>query len=75
MARRLAGEGKGDGSKRNGNGDEVGGQATVTRLMLTLTPMTWAMATAMRLVGEKEGKGKGCKGDGDGTEGGGQQRG
>ncbi len=32
--------------------------------------MAIVMATAMRLVGDKEGKGKGCKG-GNGNEGGG----
>jgi hypothetical protein len=32
--------------------------------------MTWAIATGMRLVGNKEGNFKGCKGNGDGNEGG-----
>ncbi len=39
---------------------------TVTRAMAMVTGMTWAMATVMRLVGNKEGKGEGGKGNGDG---------
>ncbi len=54
-------EGGGDGNKSNG--DEGGGRATA---MAT----TWAMATAMRLAGNKEGKCKGGKFDSNGDEGG-----
>jgi hypothetical protein len=43
--------------------------------MASATAMTWVMAMAMRLVGDKEGKGKGSKGNGKDDEGGGQQRG
>ncbi len=41
---------------------------------MTMATM-WAMATAMRLAGDKEGKGKGGKGKCDGDEGGGRRRG
>ncbi len=54
-------EGGGDLSKSNG--DEGCGRATVTAI-------TWAMATAMRLAGKEEGKCKGGKGNGNGNEGG-----
>ncbi len=57
-----------------GDGNEGGGQATATRVMAmataTATAMTWGMATAMRLVGDKEGKGEGGKDNGEGDEGG-----
>jgi hypothetical protein len=36
----------------------------------TATAMTWAMATATTLVGDKEGKCKGGKDNGNGDEGG-----
>jgi hypothetical protein len=39
--------------------------------MAMVMAMTWAMATVMRLAGDKEGKGKGGKGDGNSDEGGG----
>ncbi len=45
----------------------------MTRAMARVraTATMWGMATAMRLVGNKEGKGKGGKGNGDGNKGGG----
>jgi hypothetical protein len=59
--------------------------ATVARAMVTvmrwwaakraIVKMARAIATAMRMVGDKEGNGKGGKGNGDGDEGGGRQRG
>jgi hypothetical protein len=58
-------EGGGDGGKSDG--DKGGGQATGTA-------MTWAMAKAMRLVGDKEGKCKGGKFNCDSNEGGWQWR-
>jgi hypothetical protein len=54
-------EGGGNGDKSNV--DEGGGQATA---MAT----TWAMATAMRLAGNKEGKCKGSKFNCNGDKGG-----
>ncbi len=54
-------ESGGDGGKSDG--DEGGGRATTTTT-------SWAMATAMRLVGNKEGKCKGGKGNCNGKEGG-----
>ncbi len=48
---------------------------TATRALATATATMWAMATAMRLAGNKEGKHKGSKSNGDGDEGGRQQRG
>ncbi len=54
-------EGGGDGGKSDG--DEGGGQAMATVTM-------WAMAAAMRLVGNKGGKCKGGKFNSDGNEGG-----
>jgi hypothetical protein len=51
------GEDGGDGDSNEGDCDEGGGQATATRAMAT----TWAMAMAMRLVGNKKGK-KGLQG-------------
>ncbi len=39
--------------------------------MATATVMTWAMATVMRLAGDKKGKGEGSKGNDNGDEGGG----
>ena len=46
-----------------------------TRVLATVTAMTWLMVTVTRLAGDEEGKGEGGKGDGDGDEGGGQRRG
>jgi hypothetical protein len=54
-------EGGGDGGKSDSN--EGGGRA-----MATAT--TWAMATAMRLVGDEEGKCKGSKFNSNGNKGG-----
>jgi hypothetical protein len=39
--------------------------------MATATVMTWAIAMAIRLVGDEEGNGKGSKDNGKGDEGGG----
>ncbi len=62
-------------------------RATATVARATATVMRWraakramvkmagAIATAIRMVGNKEGNGKGGKGNGDGDEGGGRQRG
>ncbi len=62
-----------------GDGNEGGRGATVTRAMATVTAMamvmTWAMGMAMRLVGDKEGKVNGGNGNGGSNEGGGGQRG
>jgi len=66
-------ESDGDGGKSNGN--KGGRQLTATRVMLTVTVMTWVMATVTRLAGDEEGQGEGGKGDEDGDEGGGRQRG
>ncbi len=58
-----------------GDGKEGGGRVMATRATMTATAMAtemmWAMATAMRLVGNKEEKGKGSNGNSDGNEGGG----
>ncbi len=65
--------GNGDGGKRDGDDNKVGGQATASngeggrRLMATMvmaavTAMTWVMAMVTRLVGDEEGKGEGDKG-------------
>ncbi len=43
----------GNGDSNKGDGDKGGGQTTAMRAMGT----TWAMAMAMRLVGNKKGKG------------------
>jgi hypothetical protein len=60
-----------------GDGCEGGGQAIVTRAMVTATAtvMTRAMAMAMTLVGDEEGKGKSSKGNSNCDEGSVQQRG
>jgi hypothetical protein len=50
-------------------------QPTAMRAIATATATTWAMATATRLVGNKEGNAKGGKGYGDRDKGGGQQEG
>ncbi len=43
--------------------------ATATAMaMATLIATTWALATAMRLVGDIEGKCKGSKGNGNGND-------
>ena len=57
------------GGKSNGN--EGGRRLTATRVLATVTAMTWLMVTVTRLAGEEEGKGEGGKGDGGGDEGGG----
>ncbi len=49
-----------DGNSNEGNGNKGGRQVMATRAMATM----WAMATGMRLIGNKEGKGKGGKGNG-----------
>ncbi len=65
--------GNGNGGKSNGNDDKVEGQATAsngeggrrltaTRVMATVTAMTWVMAMVTRLACDKEGKGEGGKG-------------
>jgi hypothetical protein len=59
-------EGNDDGSKSDGN--EGGRRATAMRAMATATVMTWAMVTAMRVVGNKKGNGKVGKGDGNSDE-------
>jgi hypothetical protein len=51
----------GDGNSNKSNGNEGSGQAIATRAMAT----TWAMATAMRLAGNKKTR-EGCKGTHDG---------
>ncbi len=53
----------------------VAGQAKATMVMAMVMAMTWVMAVAMRLVGDKVSKAKGGKSNGDSDEGGGQQRG
>ncbi len=60
-----------------GNGNKDGGQATAMRAMVRATAMamTWVMAMATRLAGDKERKGEGNKGNGNGNEGGRGQRG
>jgi hypothetical protein len=62
-------------NSNKGNGDKVGGRATVTRAMATATGMAmatmWEMGTAMRLAGNKEGRGKVSKGNDNGDESGG----
>ncbi len=45
------------------------------RAVATATASMWAMATGVRLVGNKEGKGEGSKGKWDDKEGGRCQRG
>jgi hypothetical protein len=70
---RVAGDKEGKGGKGHGIGNKVacneegdgkgGRQATATRAMATM----WAMATVLRLVGDKEDKGKGGKGNGNGN--------
>ncbi len=56
----------GGGSKEgNGNGDNGGGRATST-------VMKRAMATAMRVAGDKEGNGDSVESNEDGVKGGGQ---
>ncbi len=47
----------------------------VMRAMEMVTATTWAMATAMRVEGNRKGNGKGSKGNGVGDKGGGHQRG
>jgi hypothetical protein len=58
-----------------GDGNEGGGQATVTRAIVTATAtataMAWVIVMARRLAGDKEGKGKGDKSNGEGDDGGG----
>ena len=53
--------GDGGGSKSNGEADKGGGRATAMRAVatatVTVTVTTWAMATAMRVAGNKEGEG------------------
>jgi hypothetical protein len=51
------------------NGDEGGGQAMATRVMATVTVMTWEMAMVRRLMGKEEEKSEGGKGNGNGDEG------
>jgi hypothetical protein len=71
-AMRLACNKKGNGESCKSNRDRYEGsrQATATRAMARVTAMTWMMATARRLMGDKEGKAEGGKGDGDSDEGG-----
>ncbi len=45
-------------------------RAMATRAMARAMATMWAMATVMRLAGDKEGKGNGGKGDGNGNDGG-----
>jgi hypothetical protein len=63
LATRVACNKEVDGNSNKGTGNRGGGQAMARRTIATM----WAMATAMRLVGEKKGKGKGGKGNGDGN--------
>jgi hypothetical protein len=72
LATRVECNKESDGFSGKSDGDKGGGQATVTRAMATVMPMTWVMATAMRLVGDKEGKGEVGDGIGDGNEGSGR---
>jgi hypothetical protein len=66
--RAMAIDMNGGGSKEgNGNGKEGGRQATATARKR-------AMATAIRVVGDKEGIGDGGKSDGNGVKGGGRLR-
>jgi len=58
----------GFGGKSNGN--EGGRRLMATRVLATVTAMTWLMVTVTRLAGDEEGKGEGGKGDGGGDEGG-----
>ncbi len=55
---------EGDDNSNEGNGNKGGRQELAMRVMVTM----WAMATAMRLAGDKENKGKGIKGDDNGKE-------
>jgi hypothetical protein len=59
LATRVACNKEGNGDSNEGNEDKGGKRAMVMRAMAMATAMTWVMATAMRLVGDKEGKGKG----------------
>ena len=52
---------------------EGGRRLTVTRVMATVTAMTWVTATVTWLGGDKEGKGEGGKGDDSGDDGGGRR--
>jgi hypothetical protein len=54
-----------DGFGNKSNGNEGGGQSTVTKVIAIVRTTMWAMAMGTRLAGDKEGKGEGNKGDGN----------
>jgi hypothetical protein len=72
LATRVECNKEGNGFSGKSNSNKGGGRATATRAMTTVMAKMWAMATAMRVAGNKEGNGNGDKRDGDGDKGGGQ---
>ncbi len=67
LATRVTCNKESDGNSNEGNGNKGGRQAMARRAMAMATEMamTWGMATAIRLVGNKEGKCKCGKGNGE----------
>jgi hypothetical protein len=61
LATRVKCDKESDGFGDKSNGNKGGRQLTATRVMVTVTVMTWVMATVTRLAGDEEGQGEGAR--------------